>query len=164
MVAEGEIEELKTLQNIVDEILAEIHSMRVKTDTSTIKQYCETVGESNPAYFDDESARRAGYPGAIVPQSYLMTLFVPIVNEVFMKGAEKLFTGLIKGVIHSGSEVTYNKLLLVGETYVMHLESLSLDKKSGSTGDHYVWTFRAVVSGEDGEELACDKHTFFLRI
>jgi acyl dehydratase len=164
MVAKEEIEELKTVQNIVDEILARIDPMKVKPDASTIKQYCETIGESNPVYFDDRSARKAGYPRAIVPQSYLMTLFVPIVNEVFMKGAEKLFTGLIRGVIHSGSEVTYSKPLLLGKTYVMRLENVGLEKKSGSAGDHYVWTLRAVVSSEDGEELAYDKHTFFLRI
>nr|MDO8080494.1 MaoC family dehydratase N-terminal domain-containing protein [Candidatus Freyarchaeota archaeon] len=163
-MAEGEIEELKTLQDIIDEILGGIEPIRVKPNASTIKQYCETVGECNPVYFDDDKAKMAGYPEAIVPQSYLMTLFIPIVNEVFIKGADKFFTGLIRGVIHSGSEVVYNKPLLVGETYVMRLENVSLDKKSGSTGDHYVWTFRAVVSSEDGEELAYDKHTFFLRI
>jgi hypothetical protein len=164
VVAEEEIEELKTLQNIIDEILAGIEPVRVNPDASTIKQYCETVGESNSVYFDDEKAKRSGYPGAIVPQSYLLTLFVPIVNEVFIKGAEKLFTGLIRGVIHSGSEVVYDKPLLVGQNYVMRLESMSLDKKKGNTGDYYVWTFRAVVSSENGEEMAYDKHTFFLRI
>ncbi|WXG39310.1 MAG: MaoC family dehydratase N-terminal domain-containing protein [Candidatus Freyarchaeum deiterrae] len=163
-MSQKEVEELKTIQSIVDEILAGIEPMRVKPDSSTIKQYCEMVGDNNPVYFDDDSARREGYPGAIVPQSYLMTLFVPIVNEVFIKGAEKLFTGLIRGVIHSGSEVVYDKPLMVGETYVMHLESVSLNKKSGDTGDYYVWTFRAVVSSEDGEEQAYDKHTFFLKI
>ena len=164
MVPQEEFEGLKKLQSIIDEIFGEIGSKRIKPEVATIKEYCEIIGENNPVYFDIESAKNSGYPGAVIPQSYLLTLFVPIVNEFFVKGYDKLFTGLIRGVIHTESEVVYNKPLYAGENYIMHLESESLEKKKGKKGEYYVWIFRAVVSNEKGEELAYDRHMFFLRI
>ncbi len=163
-MTEKGMEGLKKLQSIIDEIFGEIGSKTVKTDVLTIKQYCETIWENNPIYFDIQAAKNFGYRATPIPQSYLLTLFVPVVNEFFIKGFEKLFTGLIRGVIHTESEVVYYKPLFAGESYVLHLESESLEKKMGKKGEYYVWTFRAVVTDEKEEELAYDRHTFFLKI
>lgn len=163
-MTEKKMEGLKKLQSIIDEILSEIGSKTVNTDVDTIKQYCETIWENNPIYFDIQAAKNFGYRATLIPQSYLLTLFVPIVREFFIKGFERLFTGLIRGVIHTESEVVYYKPLFAGENYVLHLESESLEKKKGKKGEYYVWTFRAVVTDEKEEELAYDRHTFFLKI
>ncbi|MGQ9722882.1 MAG: FAS1-like dehydratase domain-containing protein [Candidatus Jordarchaeum sp.] len=163
-MSQREVEGLQKLQSIIDEIFGEIGSKQSKPDLATIKQYCEIIGEKNPVYFDIEVAKKYGYKSPVIPQGYLLTLFIPIVNEFFIKGYEKLFTGLIRGVIHTESEVVYNKPLLVGENYVLHLESERLEKKKGKKGEYFVWTFRAVASDEEGEEMAYDRHTFFLKI
>ncbi|MBS7251895.1 MAG: MaoC family dehydratase N-terminal domain-containing protein [Candidatus Freyarchaeota archaeon] len=158
-------EGLRRLQSIIEEVLLEVGPKIVEPDVDTIKRYCESIGESNPVYFDGDAAKSVGYRSAIVPQAYLLSLFTPIVNEFFVKGFERLFSGLIRGVIHTESRVVYYKPLFVGEKYVLRLESVGLEKKSGKKGDYYVWTLRTVVSNEEEkEDLAYDQHTFFLKI
>lgn len=163
-LSQGEVEGLRRLQGIIEEVLLEVGPKTVEPDVDTIKRYCETIGESDPVYFDDNVAKGFGYRSAIVPQAYLLSLFTPIVNEFFVKGFERLFSGLIRGVIHTESKVVYYKPLFVGGKYVLRLESVGLEKKSGKKGDYYVWTLRTVVSDEKGEDLAHDQHTFFLKI
>jgi hypothetical protein len=157
-------EGLRRLQSIIGEVILEVGPKTVEPDLDTLKRYCETIGETNPVYFDIDAAKSFGYRSVIVPQSYLLTLFVPIVNEFFAKGFERLFSGLIRGVIHTESHVVYYKPLFAGEKYVLRLESERLEKKSGKKGDYYVWTLKTTVSSKEGEDLAYDQHTFFLKI
>nr|MDO8077238.1 MaoC family dehydratase [Candidatus Freyarchaeota archaeon] len=163
-MTEETADRLRRLRHLIDSVLEEVGSKRIRPDAASVRRFCELIGEDNPVYFDDDAARKLGYPGALVPQSYLLTLLSPPVEELFIVGAEKLFSGLVRGVIHTESEVVYLKPLLVGESYVLRLESESLREKRGRKGDYYVWVLRAIVSSEAGEEMAYDRHTFFMKI
>ncbi len=40
-----------------------------------LQRFAIAVGDLNPLYFDDEAARRAGYPGIVAPPNYLSSIF-----------------------------------------------------------------------------------------
>jgi acyl dehydratase len=83
-----------------------------------IQRFCRAVGETNPLYFDDGYARRAGYDGIIAPPHiHILLMFTCTPIDDFMRSP---------GTINAGQAWTYNVPARPGDT--IRLQARALDK------------------------------------
>ena len=151
--------ELIAVTKSIKKILKEIKPKKVRVTREKIKKYCEFINESNPIYFDDSYAKSNSYPKPLIPISYFPTLITPIIQEIFIRGLAKL----VKGIIHTFSEIHHFKPLFIDTFYTTTLKVTDIIKKRGKKGSYFQTNFVISLKDDEGEELAFDKHMFFLK-
>lgn len=155
--------ELDALRNKMDEAISRMDRREIVVRNEAIRAFCEILGEKNPVYFDPEAARRAGHDKIPLPPSYLLTLITPLSHDLFTTGIGPLLGSLVRGVVHTSSEVEFLRTLYCDTPYRMTLEFGGLVRKTGKMGRYLVGTFPHKVFDLEGRLMAVDRHVFFLR-
>jgi acyl dehydratase len=133
--------------------------------TTGIRAFARGVGYEDPVYYDVEAARRAGYDGLPAPPAHLGT-------PVFMPGkSDSVFSGPpgtgprprygLTDVLDGGTEVTYERPLLAGETLMAtdRLEDLQI-KQSRSLGTMLIVTTVATFRDERGDVVVSERSQY----
>jgi 3-hydroxybutyryl-CoA dehydratase len=83
-----------------------------------IQEYCSSVGETNPLYFDEEYARKSIYGGLIAPPSiHILLMFACTPADDWMRSP---------GTINAGQQWFYNVPARPGDT--IRMVGRALDK------------------------------------
>ena len=119
-----------------------------------LKDYCRLTGHDYAWY---QSAD-------IVPAGFLMTFTAPLISEVFIAFFAR-FPGVIKGVVHSSSQVAMHAPFCIGErVFRLKIDVDGIVEKAGKKGRHFVVDLEAALLKEDGAGVLTDMHQFFLRV
>ena len=118
-----------------------------------IHQWCDAIGDRNPAYLDESAAREAGHEGLIAPPAMLQAwtmrgLRPPTAEEEAHAAAagdrksalETLDEAGFTSVVATNCEQEYFRPLLPGDqlTHEVTIESISSEKKTGLGVGHFV--------------------------
>jgi hypothetical protein len=156
---------LEKFNERINEILEELGISEVYIDEKEIKKFCDLIQDDNLLYHSKLAAQERGYGDKLVPPGYMMNLTNPVTQEIFIKGGPDFFPGLIKGVIHVGSVVSYYKPMLVNNKYYIKIEITNpVILKRGSKGDYYSIIFGLSILDEDESVYAVDNHEFFFKL
>ena len=155
--------ELDDLKKAIDESISRMPTQEVTVRPERIKSFCEIIRETNPVYFDLEEARQAGFERIPLPESYLLTLLTPLSHELFTTGIGHLFGPVIRGIVHTSSEIAFCGPLYCDTPYGLKLECSGLVRKRGKMGEYLVGTFPHKVFDAQNGLIAIDSHVFFLR-
>ena len=151
----------KTLLNIIDDFgLKEIN-----INENEIAEFCNLINDNNLIYLDDDSANEAGLEGKILPPGYFMNLTTKFIYEIFIKGGPDLFASkIIKGLIHTKSDVEFFKPILMNKKYKIKIELSEPIKKEGAKGTYYSIIFQISLLDNEFNVYAVDNHDFFFPI
>jgi acyl dehydratase len=120
----------------------------VEFTTTGIRAFARGVGYTDPVYYDIDTAKAAGYTSLPAPPSYLG---VPIFNPSAVEAngqpkqgsAPKLEHGL-PNILDGGTEVTYVRVPVAGETLTFTNKVAALDvKESKGLGKMLVVTMES---------------------
>jgi acyl dehydratase len=93
-------------------------------DAVMARRFAYAAGDENPVYFDDESARRAGYDRAIAPPMFVCSMFDyapgPPENQLKQDGvALGIFPSVVSpaaGLMGGGQQVEFLGPIYIGDT------------------------------------------------
>lgn len=160
MISISENDALTKVKIAIEEILKGIKPKKITATREKIARFCEFINESNPLYLDYPYAQSMGYSKPLVPVSYFPTLITPIIQELFIRGGAKL----AKGIIHTFSEIQHFKPIFVETPYMTTIDLIDISEKEGKKGSYFETNFLISLKDENKEEIAIDKHMFFLKI
>ena len=153
------ITNIKQVKEYVTNLINNIEPTPVSVKTPKLEKYCKYIGENNPIYWDKEHSKLKGYPSPLVPSSYLPTLITPIINKIFLSKLPLM----VRGIIHTSSEITYIKPVFADTSYITTIELEDISDKEGQKGSYIQTDFKVTLKDEKGEEIAVDRHMFFLK-
>ncbi|MHA1264052.1 MAG: FAS1-like dehydratase domain-containing protein [Candidatus Helarchaeota archaeon] len=150
------MDNLLILLDEMDQLIQSSSPINVTVRRKDISKFLEITGENPEFYFQNQQE--------IITPNYFMSLLAPIGTKIMIKILEhKEFQKMVGGIVHSQSEIKFKKPLKIGKFQVWsHIERLQ--KKKGKMGNYLVLTFRMSLMDENEEEVAWDKHQFFLRL
>ena len=154
---------LDDLRAKMEEAISRMDPKEIRVRPETVRAFCGIVEERNPVYFDLQEAEKAGHEKIPIPESYLLTLITPLSHDLFTTGIGPLLGSLVKGIIHTSSEIEFLGPLYCDTPYRLELEFAGLVRKQGKMGAYFVGTFPHRVLDARNELLAVDRHVFFLR-
>ncbi len=155
---------MEELHRRLNKNIEEIGITEINPDENEIIKYCELIEENNLIFKDDSAAKNVGFEGKIIHPGYMMSLTIPIVQQILTKGGPELFKGLIKAFIHVGSEVEYIKPMVINKMYKIKTELSEPVEKSGKKGSYCSISFIFSVLDENNEIHAIDNHICFYRL
>ena len=156
---------LEKFNERINEILIEIGTSEVYIGEKVIKKFCDLIGDDNLLYHSELAAQENGYKGKLIPPGYMMNLTYPIIQEIFIIGGPDFFPGLIKGIIHVGSVVSFYKPIPLNNKYYIKIEITNpVILKRGKRGDYYSIIFGVSVLDEHKSVCAVDNHEFFFKL
>ena len=110
-----------------------------------VKKFAESIGDSNPIYFDEETGKKSRFGRNIAPVTF---------PRVFDFGEVPGFHLPERGMIHGQQTYHYERPLFVGEDVYCYTKVKDCYEKTGSNG---VMTF--IVYENNGEDVF--GHTIF---
>ncbi len=154
---------IQELSDTLKKVEKEVGIETVLLKEKEVYSFCELIGDANPLYFNDESAKKAGFDGKIIPPGYIMNLTNRVIQKIFIK-IGPLFISKIRGLIHASSDVQYFKIMALNKKYKVVIETENPNEKTGAKGTYYSIIFKSSVFDENDELCAVDYHNFFFKL
>ena len=130
--------------------------------TTSVRAFARGVGYTDEVYFDEEAARKAGYPSLPAPPTYMGTpIFIPgKSSDTFsgpVAGGPRVNHGL-PGLLDGGTETEYHGQICAGDrlTVVSKLSALDV-RESKSLGKMLITTSETTYTNQDGKLVAVQR-------
>jgi uncharacterized OB-fold protein/acyl dehydratase len=128
-----------------------------------IRQWCEAMGDRNPAYLDPDAAKRSAHGSIVAPPTMLQAWILPgfRMSDANREPADKqeqlhaLFQEHgYSGVVATNCDLEFSRYLTPGETVVAKavIESISEEKATALGIGHFIVT-RTLFENQDGEAV-----------
>jgi len=130
--------------------------------TTSVRAFARGVGYTDPVYFDEEAARKAGYRSLPAPPTYLGTpIFIPgKSDDTFSSppGAGPALDHGLPNVLDGGTETEYFDTICAGDvlTATSSLADLAL-RDSKSIGTMLIVTSQTTLKNREGKVVAIQR-------
>lgn len=120
----------------------------VTVERGRLQFFARTIGETDPAYWDVEAARRHGHPDLPVPPTFFFSL------EMEMADPFGYLSELgidLRAVLHAEQEFVYHQMAYAGDTLTLRSRITDVYSKKGGALEFLV---RRTELGRDGTVVA----------
>ena len=121
-----------------------------------IREYCASIGETNPIYTDEPAAREAGFPSIIAP---------PMMCTIFIRGETfpdiKLNFGRAR--FHAGQMVAPVFPIVAGDSLTASSYLKEVYPKTGRSGTMVFIVWETSFTNQKGERVAAVQESFAAR-
>ena len=130
--------------------------------TTSVRAFARGVGYTDPVYFDEAAAKKAGYRSLPAPATYFGTpIFIPgKSNDTFsgpMLPGPRLEHGL-KNVLDGGAETEYLEDICAGDTLTVTSQVAGLDvRETKAMGEMLIVTNLTTVKNQHGRVVATQR-------
>jgi acyl dehydratase len=130
--------------------------------TTSVRAFARGVGYTDPVYFDEAAAKKAGYRSLPAPATYFGTpIFIPgKSNDTFsgpMLPGPRLEHGL-KNVLDGGAETEYFEDICAGDTLTVTGQVAGLDvRETKAMGEMLIITNLTTVKNQHGRVVATQR-------
>ncbi|GAA1946158.1 MaoC family dehydratase N-terminal domain-containing protein [Amycolatopsis minnesotensis] len=111
-----------------------------------IREFAETIGDTNPLYHDPEAAKAAGYPDVIAPPTFLTILNLPAINKVV---ADPELGLDYARMVHGNQRFAHSRPVHAGDRLSL---TVYIDDIMDRAGNDFL-TARAEIVDEAGEHV-----------
>jgi acyl dehydratase len=132
-----------------DRIGWEWPTLHVQIDRWRIDQFVRAIGETNPVYLDDETARAAGFRAIPAPPTFLFCLSYDVPDQTF---ALRELGADLKGILHGEQSFRYHEPVCVGDRLAIRSRISDIYAKKGGALEFIVRD--STVDAEDGRRMA----------
>jgi acyl dehydratase len=102
----------------------------VMVEKGRIRFFAKSIGETNPVYFDEDEARKAGYRSIPAPPTFLFSLDLERDNPFDDMEAMDIPLGKL---LHAEQSFTYHEVVCAGDTVTIQSKVSDIyDKKDGA--------------------------------
>jgi len=122
----------------------------VHVDKSRIRQFAQSVGLTDRAYFDEAEAKKRGYPSLIGPP----TLPVAIGQDVEPGGAgmPRIQWNVAK-LLHEGTEIQFDRPIFAGDVLTVKSQLKSIATREGRSGVRTIYTLEQAYYDPAGKRV-----------
>jgi acyl dehydratase len=111
-----------------------------------VKEYARAVGETNPLYLDEASARAAGYADVVAPPMFAVVYSGPaVVPALFDPAVEMNFAMMV----HGGQQFEWGELVVAGDEITTTASVKEIYEQDGR--GYYV--FESMSVNQRGEQV-----------
>jgi acyl dehydratase len=122
-----------------------------------IRRHAEAIGDPNPLWQDEGSARKTRYGGIIAPPLHLIdTGLVKLVDRLVDMAPEK-------ANINGGTELDFYRPMKVGDTITTVAKLADVKEKAGKSGGMIFLTVEVSYTNQRGELVTRCRNTFIRR-
>lgn len=147
---------MEVMQLSKDLIGKKLKAFSITVEKGKIREFCLAIGETNPIFFSEEEAKKAGYDGIPIPPTFQTTFQFWGYPEIF-EDMRKMGIDTER-LLHMKEEYTYLKPIYAGMT--IYSEGEVVDVK---TGKMEVVTFRTTYKNEKNEPCIIAEMGIILR-
>lgn len=114
-----------------------------EVDKLQIRLFARAVGHTDPIFYDEEEAKKAGFRSLVAPPGYLGT---PVYNPSASAGAEMPFgrgpepRRPLKRVLNGGTEIEYFDDICAGDVLEAVSYTSDIQERKGSIGEMLITT------------------------
>jgi len=124
----------------------EYPSVRYEVGREKLREFAESVGETDPIYHDEEAARAAGHPDIPAVPTFPVVLTLRVGQKVYNDPELGLDYGR---VVHSEQEFSYHRPIFAGDRLLAAGRVATVESK----GRHEVLAIETRVTTEAGEPV-----------
>lgn len=149
---------------ITDEMRAEIGQESepwiCEVDKTAVRMFARAVGQTDPVFYDEEEAKKAGYRSLPAPPGYLGTpVFDPRTSDPTFgsrRGGKPSPqpSRPLKRVLNGGTEIEYMGDICAGDVLTARSQISSLEERKGSIGEMLITTTKTTYTNQDGKVVA----------
>lgn len=156
---------------ITDQALALVGSETEWGEAFTIEQslvnhYLDSVGETNPIYFDADYAKDTWYHGKAVPPFFLLTNLKSGTERNWFTLNEKgefLFPVNAKRRLRGGDEIEVLAPMCIGDTIQAKAKILSISEKEGKSGNMAFINTETIYRNQNNQIVLKSRTTIIMR-
>jgi len=134
------------------------------------QRYAIACGDRNPIYFDDEAARKAGYPGIVAPPQYLTSVIAweagPLDEELAIDGVKRnRLPPELEGKrgMGGGHDLVFHRAVRPGDKVTAYRRFAGKSEKDSKLGRMTLMVWEIRYEDEHGEPIAtCRSTTIFV--
>lgn len=133
-------------------------TFELPVDPKKVTDFATAVGEDNPIFFDDESAKALGFPGPVGPPTFTVTQIFAVPRD---EREKRLGANLdYARVLHGEQEFIYERLPLAGETLTGTMRIANDFTKEGKRGGSMRFvTYESRFTDAEGELVLTANYT-----
>ncbi|MFM0171778.1 MaoC family dehydratase N-terminal domain-containing protein [Paraburkholderia sediminicola] len=125
-----------------------IPAFRTVAEAGRLRFFAQTIGETNPVYFDESAARDAGHPNLPLPPTFLFSLEL----EQPDKSWRDEIGIQVARILHGEQSFTYHRMAYAGDVLLFECHIADIYDKKGGALDFVVRETR--VTNQKGEHVA----------
>jgi acyl dehydratase len=123
----------------------------VRVDRARIRQFARAVGLTDPVYYDENAAKKAGYPSLIAPPTFPVALGV---DDTDPGGGEmQRLKYDVRKLLHEGTEIVYDRPIFAGDVLTRRGMLKSIATREGKSGVRTVYTMESAYYDESGKRV-----------
>jgi len=127
-----------------------------EVDKTSIRMFARAVGYTDPVFYDEEAAKKAGYRSLPAPPGYLGT---PVYNPAAADGARGRLRLPPPGrpltrVLNGGTDIEYFDDICAGDVLTARAHLANVEERRGSIGDMLIMTTKTVYTNQEGKVVA----------
>ncbi len=123
-------------------------TFQVTAEAGQLRFFAKAIGETNPIYTDEATARDAGHPGLPLPPTFLFSLEFQIPSNAWR---DEL--GIVTSrILHGEESFTYHRMAYAGDTLKFETRIADIYDRKGGALEFVVRESR--VTNQRGEHVA----------
>ena len=121
-----------------------------------IKEFADSIGDTNPVYLDPEAARAAGHKDVIAPPTFLMLINLKATNVIIHDPELGLDYGRM---VHADQNFRHERPVCAGDRLTV---TATVDDITSRLGNDFL-SIRAEINTESGELVCTARATLVVR-
>ncbi len=133
-----------------------------EVSTQLVRDFCSSIGETNPIYVDEKAARTAGHDSVLAPPT-LCTIFI---REVTVPDIKLRFGHPPRPYgtrVHAGQKVTPLAPIRAGDSLMASSYLKDVYPKTGRSGTMVFIVWETTFTNQKGEQVAAVQESFAAR-
>lgn len=137
----------------------------IEVDKTAVRMFARSVGHTDPVYYDEADAKKAGYRSLPCPPGYLGTaIFDPRTSDPTF-GAPRSRRPMpepsrpLTRVLNGGTEFEYFGDICAGDVLTATSHVANVAERPGSLGPMLITTTKTVYKNQDGKVVAIQTGT-----
>ena len=128
----------------------------LEIDKTSVRMFARSVGYTDPVFYDEEEAKKAGYRNLPAPAGYLGTpIFNPSrASEARGSRPNPEPSRPLKRMLNGGTDVEYMGQICAGDILTATNHVSSIEERQGRLGEMLITTSKTVYKNETGETVA----------
>jgi acyl dehydratase len=123
----------------------------LRVDRARIRQFARAVGLEDPVYYDENAAKKAGYPNLIAPPTFPVALGI---DDTDPGGGEMERPKWdVRKLLHEGSEIVYERPIFAGDVLTRKGMLKSIATREGKSGVRTVYTMEFAYYDQSGKRV-----------
>ncbi len=127
----------------------------LEVEKTGCRMFARAVGHTDPIFYDEEAAKKAGYRSIVAPPGFLGTpVFKPGEERGPAETAGRGYSIPYKRVLNGGTDYEYLDTVCAGDVLTSRTKITDFSERTGSIGPMLITSRETTFTNQDGKVVA----------